>query len=220
MRATREAVLTLTLIIFLTFSLGAQAAKIACVGNSITYGHGITNRDQQSYPAVLQSLLGGRHTVMNFGTSGCTLMKSGNMPYWKDRNFSASTEFKPDIVVLMLGTNDAKPMNWAHKDEFTTDYREMIDHYRKLGAKVYVAIPVPVYGDGAFNIDATVLNEQVVPLIRKIASEARAPVIDLFSALIGKPGLFPDEVHPTEEGAKLIAEAVAAILQKDELIKQ
>ena len=99
----------------------ALAAKIACVGDSITYGYGLSNPSQQSYPAVLQSLLGSQHTVGNFGTSGCTLLKAGDKPYWNDANFSASDAFKPDVVVIMLGTNDAKPQNWSHKADFSAD---------------------------------------------------------------------------------------------------
>lgn len=32
--------------------------KVACVGNSITYGAGISNREKNSYPAQLQYYLG------------------------------------------------------------------------------------------------------------------------------------------------------------------
>src|SRR5512138_1808239 len=97
------------LVAILSWAPPALAAKIACVGDSITAGYGLSNAAQQSYPAVLQSLLGSKHTVQNFGTSGCTLLKKGDQPYWNDGNFGASDTFKPDVVIIMLGTNDAKP---------------------------------------------------------------------------------------------------------------
>lgn len=193
---------------FVIFSLPVNAAKIACIGNSITYGYGLNDREHQCYPSVLQSLAGPGHIVMNFGTNGCTMLKNGNKPYWDDINFKASTEFKPDIVVIMLGTNDAKPFNWSHKNEFETDYLNLIAHYRNLGATVYVAIPAPVYGEGNFSIDASILTNEVVPLIRKIAAGANVPVIDIFQALSGKPEYFPDNVHPNAEGAILMAKTV------------
>ncbi|HLN21797.1 MAG TPA: GDSL-type esterase/lipase family protein [Bacteroidales bacterium] len=205
------------LVLVISFSCSVQAARIACVGNSITYGHGLTDREKQNYPYILQQLLGSKHTVMNFGTSGCTLMKSGNKPYWDDPNFKASTDFDPDIVIIMLGTNDAKPFNWEHKNEFSADYRSLIEHYRSRGAKVYIAIPVPVYGDGNFSIDASVLNNEVVPLIRKIAADNNCPVIDTNKALSGKQEMFPDEVHPDAAGANLIAHTVAEVLIADKI---
>jgi acyl-CoA thioesterase-1 len=201
------------LVVVLAWASPAAAAKIACVGDSITYGYGLPSPGQQSYPAVLQTLVGSTHTVRNFGTSGCTLLKQGDKPYWNDANFAASDAFKPDVVIVMLGTNDAKPQNWSHKASFATDYASLIDHYRNLGALVYVAVPPPVYPPGAFDINPDVLSGEIVPLVRQIAASAGAPLIDVFAALSGKASLFPDTVHPNAEGAQVIAQTAAAALQ-------
>jgi lysophospholipase L1-like esterase len=205
-------------IALLLSQLSVSAAKIACVGNSITYGYGLTDREHQCYPSVLQGLLSTEHTVMNFGTNGCTMLKNGNKPYWDDINFKASTEFKPDIVIIMLGTNDAKPFNWSHKDEFAADYLSLIEHYRKFGAHVYLAVPAPVYGQGNFSIDPEIIKNEVVPLIRKIATDANTPVIDIFQTLNGKPEYFPDNVHPNVDGASLIAKAIWQVISKDGIL--
>lgn len=47
-------------------------------GDSITWGWGLSDRSHQSYPAVLQTLLGSEYTVKNYGTSGCTMLKQGD----------------------------------------------------------------------------------------------------------------------------------------------
>jgi acyl-CoA thioesterase I len=159
-----------SLVAAVSWTSGAEAAKIACVGDSTTYGYGLTNRASESYPAVLEGLLGATHTVQNFGVSGCTLLKNGDKPYWKEGTFSSSDNFDPDVVIVMLGTNDAKPQNWSHKAEFSSDYLALIDHYRALGALVYVAAPPPVYDPGAFDIAPTVVASEVVPLLRQIAT--------------------------------------------------
>src|SRR5689334_8855673 len=109
---------------------GANAAKIACVGDSITYGSGLGDRGTESYPAVLQTLVGSAHTVENFGVSGATLLKNGDKPYWDESAYGSSGSFEPDVVVIMLGTNDAKPQNWSHASEFAGDYAALIEHYR------------------------------------------------------------------------------------------
>lgn len=190
----------------------ANAANIACVGDSITYGYGLSEPSTESYPAVLQELLGPDHTVGNFGVSGATLLKAGDRPYWNESRYADSDAFAPDVVVIMLGTNDAKPQNWANSGAFSSDYHELIDHYRALGAKVYIATPPTVFEPGAFDIPPGVLAGEVVPLVEQIATEAGAPLVDVFSATESSGSLFPDTVHPDAAGARLLAETVQAAL--------
>ena len=83
--------------------------RVACVGDSITYGSGVENREQNAYPAVLGRLLGERYEVRNFGVGGATLQKRGDKPYWSLDAYKDVTLFKPHIVVIKLGTNDSKP---------------------------------------------------------------------------------------------------------------
>lgn len=201
----------------LAWTAPADAAKIACVGDSITYGYNLSDPSTQSYPAVLAMRLGASDTVQNFGVSGTTLLKSGDKPYWNETNFTASTSFEPDVVIIMLGTNDAKPQNWSNKAEFTPDYLDLIAHYRSLGALVYVATPPPVYPPGAYDIPPDVVANEVVPLVETIAGQANAPLVDVFTALSGKSDDFPDTVHPNAAGAALIAGTVQASLGIDGL---
>jgi len=210
-RLTTSTLLFVTLAT-LAWSPAVEAAKIACVGDSITFGYGLSDANTQSYPAVLQTLLGASHTVRNFGVSGTTLLKNGDRPYWAEANFTASGDFAPDVVIVMLGTNDAKAQNWAHASEFTSDYDALVAHYRTLGALVYVAVPPPVYAPGAYSIPPDVLNDDIVPRERTIASDLGAPLVDVYQALSGKPEDFPDTVHPNADGARLIAQTVSMAL--------
>ena len=204
--------LFVTCLATLAWSPTVEAAKIACVGDSITFGYGLSDANTQSYPAVLQTLLGASHTVRNFGVSGTTLLKNGDRPYWDEANFGASGDFSPDIVIVMLGTNDAKAQNWSHASEFTSDYDALVAHYRALGALVYVAAPPPVYAPGAYDIQPDVLNDDIVPRERQIAADLGAPLVDVYQALSGKPNDFPDTVHPNSDGARIIAQTVNAAL--------
>ena len=86
--------------------------KIACIGNSITYGAFIPNREKNSYPAQLQAYLGKDYEVRNFGVSGSTLLSKGDFPYINTHAYMDSQKFLPDIVLIKLGTNDTKPQNW------------------------------------------------------------------------------------------------------------
>ena len=205
---------SLALVALVACAFPAHAAKVACVGDSITFGYGLGNPSTESYPAQLAERLGAAHTVQNFGVSGATLLKQGDKPYWNESAYAASGAFDADVVVVMLGTNDAKPQNWSRKAEFAPNYAELIEHYRALGALVYVATPPPVYPPGAFDIPPDVVANEVVSLVRSIATDENAPLVDVFTALSGKAGDFPDTVHPNAAGAGLIADAVKAALDE------
>ena len=94
-------------------SVTAAPVRIACVGDSITWGYTITHdRLARAWPGVLQKLVGKKYKSEDFGHNGATLLKKGNLPYWTTPEFKGATKFDPNIVIIMLGTNDTKPQNW------------------------------------------------------------------------------------------------------------
>lgn len=110
--------------------------KVACVGNSITYGMKLDNRVQECYPAQLQGLLGPAYKVGNFGKSGATLLRQGHRPYMEQEEFRQAMDFAGDIVVIHLGVNDTDPCNWPHlQDAFAADYLALIDSLRSANPK-------------------------------------------------------------------------------------
>lgn len=190
-----------------------SAIRVACVGDSITFGIGLKDRASESYPAQLQKLLGTGYAVKNFGVSKATLLKNGEKPYWAQNAFANAKDFAPHIVVIILGTNDSAPSNWKHKDQFVTDARALVEEFRKLPSKprVYLCTPAPTF-PGNWGISDEVIGGEIAPLLEEAAKQSGATVIDLHSALAGKADLFPDKVHPHPGGAKLIAEEVARVL--------
>src|ERR1700743_2827645 len=81
---------------------------VACIGDSITYGARLHDRDKESYPAQLQVLLGNKYVVNNYGVNSATLLRKGNVPYWKTKEYQSALNSTPDIVFIKLGTNDTK----------------------------------------------------------------------------------------------------------------
>ena len=189
--------------------------KVACIGDSITFGAAIKNRGQNSYPSQLAGMLGKHYEVKNFGVNGATLLKKGDKPYWKLKQFQAAQDFQPDIVVIKLGTNDTKPHNWKHKAEYESDYVEMVKLLQALDSKpkVWICYPVPVFPE-RWGINDKTVREEVIPSVDKVAKNTGAKVIDLYKPLKGKPELVPDKVHPNKDGAKVLAETIAAAIQK------
>ncbi len=198
-----------------------SVTRIACVGDSITFGATIKDRAENCYPAVLGRMLGKEYTVRNFGVNGATLLKQGNLPYWKLKAFKDATAFGPNIVILKLGTNDTKPQNWNKAGtEYEADLRAMILHFQKQPSKpaIYLCLPVPVYQD-RWGINEKTVAKGVIPVIKKIAKEKKLPVINLHKALSGHPEMFPDKIHPDAAGAKLMAETVRDALLKSDRTK-
>lgn len=187
-------------------AFAAEPIRVACIGDSITFGWGIDNREVNSYPAQLQTLLGSGYQVGNFGHSGATLARETERPYWSQPEFARAKAFKPDIVVIKLGTNDAHPARWDKiKDEFVPTFKELIAAFRALNEhpRVFVCLPVPSFDDRKINIETG-----VIPLVRQACREADAPIIDLFNPLLDRAALFPDKLHPNAAGAGLMAAIV------------
>jgi len=193
-----------------------SVTRIACVGDSITYGAAIRDRANHCYPKVLGDLLGKGYTVRNYGVNGATLLKNGDRPYWKLSAFKQATDFGPNVVILKLGTNDTKPQNWGKVGkEYEADLRAMVTHFKSLPTKpmIYLCLPVPVY-QTRWGINEKTVKGDVIPVIRKVARDESLTVIDLYQALSGKPALFPDKIHPNAAGAKLMAQTIYSVLKK------
>lgn len=192
----------------------SDPVKIACIGDSITEGSGIEYQSKYSYPVILSEYLGNKYQVFNCGRSSTTMLKDGDYPYWTCKDLYNLFVIKPDIVVIKLGTNDTKPFNWDAL-AFERDYQKMIDTLGTLSSdpKIYVCLPVPVHIDRWGINDSTMVNE-VIPIIRKIATNNQLPLIDLYTPLISHPDYFIDGVHPNETGARKIAQLVAYNLKE------
>jgi lysophospholipase L1-like esterase len=190
----------------------AQTIRVACVGDSITYGARISNRAVNCYPAQLGVMLGSNYSVQNFGVNGATLLKHGDIPYWKTRAFKAAQAFKPEAAVINLGANDAAPYNWLYKYEFVKDYTELIRGFQSNGCTtVWICYPAPTY-PGPYDFTDPIVVKEIIPMIDRIAQQTGAKIIDLYRPLSGRAELFPDTVHPNAEGARRMATAVFAAI--------
>ncbi len=187
----------------------SSPVKVACIGNSITYGSGIADRPRDSYPSQLGRMLGDQWIVRNFGVGGRTMLKKGDFPFWNEEAWTQAKDFLPDVVIIKLGTNDTKPQNWKYSGEFLSDYRAMVKELKALASHpiIYLCKPVPVYAS-RWGINDSIVVYGVIPAVEKLAKEENLQIIDLFTALSGKANLFPDQIHPNAEGAGLMARTI------------
>ena len=184
--------------------------RVACIGNSITYGYGLQDRDREAYPVLLQQFLGAKYQVENFGKSGATLLARGHRPYFQQEEYHRALAFRPDIAVIHLGVNDTDPRNWPnYRDEFIPDYRHLIDTLRSISPRVRILIarttPIGVEHP-RFESGTRDWQLQIQQAIEQVAETAGVELIDFHSPLYPFPHYFPDAVHPTAPGTRILAE--------------
>ena len=185
-----------------------DVVRVACIGNSITDGDGIAFSDANGYPAKLGKLLGENYLVKNFGLSGHTMLQKGDRPYMANPTYQACKDFNPNIVIIKLGSNDSKPYNWEHGDEFGKDMQQMIDELNALPARprIWLAYPAkPV--KPSFGISDSVIVHGIKPVVDKLARKNKRSVIDFYSVFDNRDDLMQaDGIHPNEAGAAAMAE--------------
>ena len=210
-----------------------DAVKVACIGNSITDGHGIDVAPQFGYPALLQQMLGDNYWVKNFGVSARTMLNKGDNPYMNEMAWKDAVAFNPDIVIIKLGTNDSKPQNWQYGAEFKNDLKQMITTLRpdlaqpqkKKGKKsknvqpakpqIILCTPIPAF-KSTWNINDSIIANSIIPIQQEVAREYGLQVIDLHTLFADKSDLVQsDGIHPNEKGVKRMAEIIAETLKKE-----
>lgn len=213
----KQTVILLGLLILTTISASAASKKqktirVACIGNSITYGTGIADRTNDSYPSQLQRLLGSNYQVGNFGKPGATLLYHGHRPYVKQEEFKEAIAFKGDIAVMHLGINDTDPRNWPnYRDEFVKDYLSIMDSLRAANPKVRIILArmTPIADRHPRFVSGTKQwHGEIQTAIETVAHVSGAELIDFYEPLYPYPYLLPDAIHPNPEGAGILAKTV------------
>ena len=209
-----------------------NAIKVACIGNSITDGFGIDMASAYGYPAQLQQILGKDYWVKNFGISSRTMMNKGDYPYMNETAWKDALAFKPDIVIIKLGTNDSKPENWQYGADFKKDLQQMITTLRPdliqpvkkkskkktvvepVGPQIFLCTPIPAF-KSTWNINDAVILNDIIPIQQEVAKEYGLQVIDLHT-LFANDGdkVLDDGIHPDGKGARRMAEIIADAIKK------
>ncbi|MFT6792436.1 MAG: acyl-CoA thioesterase-1 [Rubritalea sp.] len=195
-----------------SLTVSAAPIKLACIGDSITFGAVVEDRAKNAYPAQLQNLLGSKYQVSNCGTSG--IQMRNYLKRWGEK----IKAIQPDIVTIKLGTNDTHYRNFKKPDNkkiFDAAYRdatlELLEFLNELESKpeIYLCYPIPFFKSE--NREKSIV-EDIIPALAAIAKENGLATIDLHEALKGKGNLAPDGVHPGAEGQTVLAQTIAAAL--------
>ncbi len=203
--------------------------KIACVGDSLTYGVGATSAAVSSYPAQLQNVLGTEHyEVKNFGRSSSYMIDPRDYPDFKfasDRSvaykstveYQNSLKYDADIVIICLGANDAYVSNTNTGVDQARYFLEsaiaLAREYQNLPSSPEVLFMYPPSRhDAQYRYDY--LKNTVIPKIGEAAQAVGSDVVDLFTITDiyakNKNTVFitSDGIHYTARGYTEIAKAV------------
>jgi len=206
-RIVTFAVILLAILLVSTFILlNAQndsmqkPTRVACVGDSLT--------QSSRYPYDLWIKLGKEdYALSNFGVGGTTISLNTETPYMDTSAYQEALDFQPDIVIIMLGTNDAQINLKDNNATLTSDYVKLISAFKELPSKpeIYVVMPPPIIDNQFMNLDPEYFTQTIIPSIQQAAEQTGLQTIDVYSELLGHPEYFEDGVHVNDDGAEIIA---------------
>ena len=191
--------------------------KIACAGDSTTYGHGISGWPRNNYPTVLQNLLGDAYHVNNYGVSSFAVQEDADRSYRTLPHYQESLAYDADYVVFMMGSNDSKPENWKGADAFKADLLSLLDTYGDAEI-ILCTLPAAFFlegqTEGVTNHDIQpLIVEKIAEITRGVAAERGYTLIDIHALTAQHPEWFEkDGVHPSNEGAAAIAQEVYTVI--------
>ena len=178
-----------------------SAPRIVILGDSLTAGLGLPV--QQSYPALLQERLnaeGLHYDVINAGVSGDTSAGGLSRLDW-------SLQGDVRILVVALGGNDA--LRGLPVDELKGNLGRIVERAQARGIAVVLA---GMEAPPNWGRDYDVAFHKVYPAL---AQQYHVPLIPfLLHGVAGTDALNqPDGIHPTAEGARIVADNVWRVLK-------
>jgi lysophospholipase L1-like esterase len=195
--------------------------RVACVGDSITYGMFVPVRRRNCYPAALSGLLGSGYAVKNFGAVDYCMQSTADKPYQSHALFAQSLAWAPDIVCIALGTNDTKTKNWRGAAAFLEACGILTETYAALPSQpaLFLLSPPAAFarlGKLRWGVVAPQL-EEIAHLLPPFAAARGFGFVDIYAATAAHPECFRlDGVHPGRRGAALIARQVFRALKPED----
>lgn len=214
-----------------------RKVRVACIGDSITWGYAMTNRVAECYPAQLQRMLGDGYEVLNCGDSGSGVYLAPKVPAgkwcphsWRKGAAAARAyAFKPDIVVSNLGINDSGPFMGElgaegsipiEKGLFRRQYIDLLSGFGRgaRAPKFIVWTRLGPTGKGHSlkgKPNAALMEED----LKAVAAAVHATTLDMLTPLeplVETAHFAADGIHPEGGAQRVIAETTARAIRQTE----
>ncbi|MDR3216004.1 MAG: GDSL-type esterase/lipase family protein [Clostridiaceae bacterium] len=203
--------------------------RVAAVGDSLTYGH---SWNGESYPVALAAALGGQYNVRNLGHNGASVTGFGGDSavgaYKTTAEYAQSLAFNPDIVLIMLGSNDSSAWSKAQA-KFESEFTALVDAYknRNPDVKIIIMTSPQIASNAAFAGNAAaaatvnnIIRTEVKLRQESVASATGATVADIHGLIRnmidgGDKDIFRvnDGVHFTWHAAQAVATFLKDIIE-------
>jgi len=203
-----------------------EPIRVACIGDSITQGSGypyilwqklgssgpftIANYTESPTPDSEDPITKVGYPVGNFGVGGTMVTLKSETPYMNTTTFQDALDYQPNIVIIMLGTNDAQPGVHQYNASFVDDYKTLIGAFQALAShpKIWIVLPPPIFDSQGGKTSPEYMEQSVIPHIEQAANETDLPTINVHAALAGYAGDFPDGIHPDAVATQIIANEI------------
>lgn len=198
--------------------------RITFIGDSIT--HGALVKHDQTWSHYMNELLGYSYDCYNGGVSAAAAFEGAGygFPYRLQNQFTYTGNMKSDLVVIMLGTNDAKYIKdyntnvmftgdnlekWHQK--FITDYSKIVNNCDTGNAQFIFVMPPWNYHDEWTDEIIRKMGEWVTEL----ATMFDAKLYNMYETTYQHESWFDDKLHPNKTGYQEMAAAFYAWLTEE-----
>ncbi|MBR2836450.1 MAG: hypothetical protein IKE43_12180 [Coriobacteriales bacterium] len=191
----------------------AVARLIVCLGDSITYGIGAdTGIDTNSWPAVLNELLGPQYEVLNYGVPGAYITDGTVTPYREYPYIDRALEQYPSMIIILFGSNDCRADSWD-PEGFKDSYAAVIEQIRATspGTAVVLLSPPMAYEEEIYEGDPSevarnaVIRDEINPILRELVATYGLKYIDLYSFTEPHRDWYVDGLHLNTYGYHEVA---------------
>ncbi|MDA3958231.1 GDSL-type esterase/lipase family protein [Oceanispirochaeta sp.] len=202
----------ITVTLFANPSAELSSIRIACVGDSLTYGYALPFRSYNSYPAQLGRRLSHPYEVMNFGINGACATWGDD--FYLNNSYEEILNWDPQIIVIMLGSNDTKKNNWISSNAYILGLENIIETIRTPGDSVILMTPPPC-GLNAFGIHDTPIRTVLIPALESYSDNAGYPLVDIYSEFGKGERIFLDNIHLNRHAYWRVAGLLMVYIEKE-----
>jgi len=190
-----------------------ESLKVACIGDSLTYGYGLLSREQNSYPAQLSRLLPSGYDLRNFGINGACANQD-RKDYYLSRNGQEIIDWDPDILIIMLGSNDSKEYNWQTGAKYLEGMKSIIRALNAEKKSEVILMTPPPCRLNPYGIRDSVIREEIIPALENLSRECGFSLINLYDPLKQEENIYYDNIHLNKKGYSRMTEEILPYLIK------
>ena len=188
----------------------SDALKIACVGDSLTHGYGLFNRNRDSYPSQTSALLPPGWEVRNYGFNGACAT-DGHDDFYLNNDLEELVRWNADIIILMLGSNDSKDSIWESRLNYIKGLEKILNRIKGIKTHIILMTPPPCHLN-FFGIQNDRIHNEIIPALRQYSLQEGYPLLETGPLFLNEEGIYLDNIHMTPKGYAILSRFIGDVL--------